>query len=85
MSGSGGTLGPDLNAPRGITRYQKKSFLMSFIKKASSYRHTKMPDFDDLEPAELLRPHDLFRPHVQPRRNEIDYQARCPALVRLWA
>ncbi|MEK7233695.1 MAG: cytochrome c [Elusimicrobiota bacterium] len=53
MSGSGGTLGPDLNAPRGITRYQKKSFLMSFIKKASSYRHTKMPDFDDLEPAEL--------------------------------
>ncbi len=53
MSGAGGTLGPDLNEPRGITRYQKKPFLKSFIKKASSYRRTKMPDFDDLEPAEL--------------------------------
>lgn len=53
MSGAGGTLGPDLNAPRGITRYQKKSFLKSFIRKASSYRHTKMPDFDDLDPADL--------------------------------
>ena len=53
MSGAGGTVGPDLNAPRGITRYQKRSFLKSYIRKASSYRHTKMPDFDDLEPAEL--------------------------------
>ena len=53
MSGAGGTLGPDLNEPRGITRYQNKSFLKSFIRKASSYRHTKMPDFDDLKPSEL--------------------------------
>lgn len=57
MSGAGGTLGPDLNEPRGITRYQKKSFLKSFIKKASSFRRTKMPDFDDLQPDEL---NDLF-------------------------
>lgn len=53
MSGAGGTVGPDLNEPRGITRYQKKPFLKSFIRKASSYRRTKMPDFDDLEPDEL--------------------------------
>lgn len=53
MSGAGGTLGPDLNEPRGITRYQKKSFLKSFIKKASSYRRTKMPDFDDLQSSDL--------------------------------
>jgi mono/diheme cytochrome c family protein len=53
MSGAGGTVGPDLNEPRGITRYQKKSFLKSYIRKASSYRRTKMPDFDDLEPSEL--------------------------------
>jgi mono/diheme cytochrome c family protein len=53
MSGAGGTVGPDLNAPRGITRYQRKAFLKSFIRKASDFRHTKMPDFDDLEPAEL--------------------------------
>ena len=50
---AGGTLGPDLNEPRGITRYQKKSFLKSFIKKASSFRRTKMPDFDDLSSSEL--------------------------------
>ena len=53
MSGDGGTVGPDLNAPRGITRYQNKSFLKSYIKKASSFRHTKMPDFDELENDEL--------------------------------
>lgn len=53
MSGAGGTVGPDLNEPRGITRYQKKSFLKAFIRKASSFRRTKMPDFDDLSDAEL--------------------------------
>ncbi len=53
ISGAGGTVGPDLNEPRGITRYQKKPFLKSFIRKASSYRRTKMPDFDDLGPSEL--------------------------------
>ncbi len=53
MSGAGGTVGPDLNEPRGITRYQRKSFLKSFIKKASSFRRTKMPDFDELDSAEL--------------------------------
>lgn len=53
MSGAGGTVGPDLNEPRGITRYQKKSFLKAFIRKASSFRRTKMSDFDDLSDDEL--------------------------------
>jgi hypothetical protein len=53
MSGDGGTVGPDLNAPRGITRYQSKRFLKKFIKRASSFRHTKMTDFDELESGEL--------------------------------
>ena len=53
MSGAGGTVGPDLNETRGITRYQNKTFLKSFIRKASAYRRTKMPDFEDLEPSEL--------------------------------
>jgi mono/diheme cytochrome c family protein len=53
MSGAGGTLGPDLNEPRGITRYHRKSFLKAFIKKASSFRRTKMPDFDELGSDEL--------------------------------
>lgn len=53
MGGDGGTVGPDLNSPRGITRYQKKSFLKRFIRKASSFRRTKMPDFDELSDDEL--------------------------------
>lgn len=53
MGGDGGTVGPDLNSPRGITRYQSKKFLKAFIKKPSSFRKTKMPDFDELEPSEL--------------------------------
>jgi len=53
MSGAGGTVGPDLNAPRGITRYHSKSFLKAYIRKPSSFRHTKMPDFDDLDSSEL--------------------------------
>lgn len=53
ISGAGGAVGPDLNEPRGITRYHSKSHLKAYIKKASSFRHTKMPDFDELEPSEL--------------------------------
>lgn len=53
ISGAGGTVGPDLNEPRGVTRYQRKSFLKKFIKKASSFRRTKMPDFDELESGDL--------------------------------
>ncbi len=53
ISGHGGTMGPDLNAPRGVTRYQRRSFLKKFIKQASSFRHTKMPDFLELESREL--------------------------------
>jgi len=53
MSGAGGTVGPDLNEPRGVTRYHGKSFLKAYIRKPSSFRHTKMPDFDDLDSTEL--------------------------------
>lgn len=53
ISGAGGTVGPDLNEPRGVTRYQRKSFLKAFIRKPSSFRRTKMPDFDELERADL--------------------------------
>lgn len=53
ISGDGGTSGPDLNEPRGITRYQRKPFLKAFIRKASSFRRTKMPDFEDFNSAEL--------------------------------
>jgi mono/diheme cytochrome c family protein len=53
ISGQGGSVGPDLNEPRGITRYHDKKELKAFIRKASSFRHTKMPDFDELTPDDL--------------------------------
>jgi len=53
MSGQGGSVGPDLNEPRGITRYHDKKELKAFIHKASSFRHTKMPDFDELSSTDL--------------------------------
>lgn len=53
MSGDGGTVGPDLNFPRGITRYQSRGFLKKYIRKPSSFRRTKMPDFDELESGEI--------------------------------
>lgn len=53
MNGHGGTVGPDLNEPRGITRYHDKGELKDFIYRASDFRHTKMPDFIDLTPKNL--------------------------------
>ena len=53
MSGDGGTVGPDLNEPRGITRYQSRRFLKAFIRRPSSFRRTKMGDFDELESRDL--------------------------------
>jgi mono/diheme cytochrome c family protein len=53
MSGQGGSVGPDLNEPRGITRYHDKKELKAYIHQASSFRHTKMPDFDELTPRDL--------------------------------
>ena len=53
MSGQGGSVGPDLNEPRGIARYHDKKELKAYIRKASSFRHTKMPDFDELTASDL--------------------------------
>ncbi len=53
ISGQGGSVGPDLNEPRGITRYHDKKELKAYIHKASSFRHTKMPDFDELSSTDL--------------------------------
>jgi mono/diheme cytochrome c family protein len=53
MGGQGGAVGPDLNEPRGITRYRGEKELKAYIREASSFRHTKMPDFTDLSAEEL--------------------------------
>lgn len=53
ISGQGGSVGPDLNEPKGITTYHDKKHLKAFIHRASEFRHTKMPDFDELEAKDL--------------------------------
>ena len=53
MSGQGGSVGPDLNEPRGITSYHDKKHLKAYIHKASEFRHTRMPDFDALTKRDL--------------------------------
>ncbi len=53
MSGQGGSVGPDLNEPRGITSYSNKKHLKAYIHRASDFRRTKMPDFDELTPGDL--------------------------------
>jgi mono/diheme cytochrome c family protein len=53
ISGQGGSVGPDLNEPRGVTRYHDTTELKAYIRMASSFRHTKMPDFAELTPRDL--------------------------------
>ena len=53
IAGQGGSVGPDLNEPRGVTSYHDKKELKAYIHKASSFRHTKMPDFDELTKQDL--------------------------------
>ena len=53
MSGQGGSVGPDLNEPKGVTRFHSAKQLKAYIKKASEFRHTKMPDFDGLSKTDL--------------------------------
>lgn len=54
----GGKVGPDLNSPRSVTEYRPKDQLKAFIKKASSFRYTQMPDQDRLTDRDL---EDLWR------------------------
>ena len=49
----GGKIGPDLAAPKNILSYRKEAFLKRFIKKASSFRYTQMPDHEFLTETEL--------------------------------
>ncbi|MBI2362473.1 MAG: cytochrome c [Elusimicrobia bacterium] len=54
----GGSVGPDLNSPRSVTEYRPKDQLKAFIRKASSFRYTQMPDQDNLSDQDL---EDLWR------------------------
>lgn len=53
MNKQGGNIGPDLNAPRGITDYRSESFLKEFIRSPARFRYSKMPEFSDLSDTDL--------------------------------
>ncbi|MDE2291118.1 MAG: cytochrome c [Elusimicrobia bacterium] len=54
----GGTVGPDLLAPRPVVDYRPKAQLEAFIRQASSFQYGKMPDQTDLTDRDL---EDLWR------------------------
>lgn len=49
----GGSIGPDLGAPRSITDYRSDDILKKFIRDPSKFRYGRMPDFTDLSDQEL--------------------------------
>jgi len=58
MDLQGGRIGPDLNAPQGITAYRSEYMIKEIIRHPSKYRHTQMPDHPDLSDRDL---DDLYR------------------------
>lgn len=58
MNLEGGKIGPDLNAPMSVTEYRSKRMVKEFIRRPSKYRHTQMPDHEDLSERDL---EDLYR------------------------
>lgn len=61
MNSEGGKIGPDLNAPQSITAYRPKPMILEFIRHPSKYRHTQMPDHEDLSPADLEALYQYFK------------------------
>ncbi len=53
MSRQGGTVGPDLNAPRNITEYRDEKMIRDYVRAPSRFRYTKMPDNPNLTDEEL--------------------------------
>jgi mono/diheme cytochrome c family protein len=61
MDGQGGTIGPDLNAPMSVAEYRSHMMIREFIRHPSRYRHTYMPDHEDLSDQDLDDLPDYFR------------------------
>ena len=57
----GGSIGPDLGAPRRITDYRSDDMLKQFIRSASSFRYSRMPNFLDLSDQQLDQLIQYFR------------------------
>lgn len=71
MNQQGGMVGPDLNAPQGITEYRSAEVLKAFIRQPSQFRYTRMPDHTDLSDADLDRLLDYFRHMANQRRQAV--------------
>ena len=56
----GGTLGPDLNAPRNILEYRPVDVVKEFIRNTSKFRFSHMPDHKDLSEEDLDNLIDYF-------------------------
>lgn len=65
MDEQGGKIGPDLNAPMSVVEYRSAIMIREFIRHPSRYRHTHMPDHEDLSDRALDDLLDYF--HHQAR------------------
>ena len=65
MNEQGGKIGPDLNAPMSVVEYRSPMMVREFIRHPSRYRHTHMPDHEDLSDRDLDDLLDYF--HNQAR------------------
>ena len=49
----GGTIGPDLAAPKHILEYRTEAFVRQFIKRPESFRYSKMPPHEHLSATQM--------------------------------
>ena len=68
MNQQGGKVGPDLNAPQGITDYRSPMMLKAFIRQPSIFRYSHMPDHTDLSERDLENLLEYFRHMARQRR-----------------
>lgn len=61
MNQQGGTIGPDLQAPKSIVEYRTREMIKEFIKQPSKYRYTQMPDHIDFSEQDLDALLDYFQ------------------------
>lgn len=69
MNQQGGRIGPDLNAPRGITDYRDKKTLLEFIRAPSAFRHSEMPDHAHLSDSDLEDLYEYLAHMSRTRKN----------------
>jgi mono/diheme cytochrome c family protein len=69
MNEQGGKVGPDLNAPMSVVEYRSPMMIRGFIRHPSRYRHTHMPDHEDLSDRDLEDLLDYLRYQARPGRS----------------